>query len=194
MTAPLPLLFLDVDGPLNPYAAKPHRRPVGYRTHRLRPEGWIAQHPTSLRAYVKPLRVWLNPAHGPALLALADRFELVWATTWEADANEWIGPLLGLPQLPVVTWPTLRETSPDGTFWKTPCLVKYAAGRPFAWVDDDIGPADHRFVAAHHSATALLRRTDPRLGLLETDFTALAAFAQNPGAIQGAGLPATPRG
>ncbi|MGX1247700.1 hypothetical protein RKD48_000211 [Streptomyces ambofaciens] len=24
-----PLLFLDVEGPLNPYAAKPHKRPVG---------------------------------------------------------------------------------------------------------------------------------------------------------------------
>lgn len=40
-----PLLYLDVDGPLNPYAAKPHRRPAGYATHRMKPEGWIAQHP-----------------------------------------------------------------------------------------------------------------------------------------------------
>jgi hypothetical protein len=30
-----PLLFLDVDGPLNPYAAQPERRPDGYVTLRV---------------------------------------------------------------------------------------------------------------------------------------------------------------
>ncbi len=30
-----PLLLIDVDGPLNPYAAPPHRRPDGYQTHRM---------------------------------------------------------------------------------------------------------------------------------------------------------------
>jgi hypothetical protein len=30
-----PLLFLDVDGPLNPYAAQPERRPEGYTTIRV---------------------------------------------------------------------------------------------------------------------------------------------------------------
>lgn len=30
-----PVLLLDVDGLLNPYAAKPHRRPEGYQAHRL---------------------------------------------------------------------------------------------------------------------------------------------------------------
>jgi hypothetical protein len=30
--------------------------------------------------------------------------ELVWATTWMADANDEICPRLGLPALPVVAW------------------------------------------------------------------------------------------
>ncbi|MEU6365910.1 hypothetical protein ABZ876_09170 [Streptomyces sp. NPDC046931] len=30
-----PLLFLDVDGPLNPWAAQPERRPAGYTTIRV---------------------------------------------------------------------------------------------------------------------------------------------------------------
>lgn len=34
----LPLLFLDVDGPLNPYAAKPEKRPEGYTTLRVKQE------------------------------------------------------------------------------------------------------------------------------------------------------------
>ena len=37
-----PALLLDVDGPLNPRAAKPERRPEGYRTHRLLTPRWVA--------------------------------------------------------------------------------------------------------------------------------------------------------
>lgn len=45
-----PLLLIDVDGPLNPYAAQAERRPEGYTTHRMRPTGWTpAQSPRPLR-------------------------------------------------------------------------------------------------------------------------------------------------
>lgn len=163
-----PLLFLDVDGPLNPWAAKPSRRPEGYETHRMRPSGW--QHPRQ-----KPLRVWLNPSHGPQLLALP--VELVWATTWAHEANEWIAPHIGLPSLPVVEWPELHADRADGTYFKTWDLVEYAAGRPFAWVDDEIGAADRDFVTANHRGPALLHAVSPSLGLLDDDFSALAAWA-----------------
>ncbi|MEV0321622.1 HAD domain-containing protein [Streptomyces sp. NPDC050658] len=177
-----PLLYLDVDGPLNPYAAKPHRRPEGYTTHRMKPEGWIARHPGEPRNRVKPLRVWLNPEHGPRLLALAELYDLVWATTWVAEANVFIAPVIGLPELPVVEWPMSTGTPPDdppsdGTFWKTRHLVAHATGRPFAWIDDELGGADRAFVAAHHDRPALLHHVDARLGLRDTDFTALTAFA-----------------
>lgn len=173
-----PLLYLDVDGPLNPYAAKPERRPEGYSTYRMKPEGWIAQHPGKPRAYVKPLRVWLNAGHGHRLLDLGDQYDLVWATTWGTDANSFIAPVLGLPELPVVDWPTMHDTGPEGTFWKTRYLVAHAAGRPFAWVDDDLGDADQAFVTTQHDGPALLRRIDARLGLRDDDFAALAAFAR----------------
>ncbi|WP_327345172.1 hypothetical protein [Streptomyces europaeiscabiei] len=182
-----PLLYLDVDGPLNPYAAKPERRPAGYTTHRMKPQGWLAQHPGSPAAYVKPLRVWLNPDHGRQLLELDALFDLVWATTWVGEANTYIAPVLGLPELPVVDWPRspvagLSGVAPEpGVFWKTPRLVEHAAGRPFAWVDDEIGTADQDFVATHHRNSALLHRVDPRLGLRETDFATLAAFARTTG-------------
>lgn len=84
-----PLLLIDVDGPLNPYAAKSQRRPQGYSTHRMRPRGW------SEAESRRPLRVWLNRGHGAELLALADTYELVWATTWKDEANDWIGPSRG---------------------------------------------------------------------------------------------------
>ncbi len=178
---PRPLLLVDVDGPLNPYAAAPHRRPPGYRTHRLMTPRWEAAERARLTAYglpnkaPKPLRVWLNPDHGPALAALP--FALVWATTWEDEANGYVAPVLGLPDLPFVAWTSPRPPSVDGVFWKTPEIVAWADGRPFAWVDDEIGEADRDWVAAGHPGPALLRRIDPATGLLPEDFVALASWA-----------------
>ena len=163
-----PLLLIDVDGPLNPYAAKRERRPQGYATHRMRPGGWFE---------TKPLRVWLNPAHGGELLALAEAYELVWATTWKGEANDWIAPHLGLPELPFIDWPRMHGKAPRGTFWKTQYILEYAEGRPFAWVDDDITSYDHEYVEQNHLAAALLLHVDPRLGLLRPDFDALAEWA-----------------
>ncbi|MER7920949.1 MULTISPECIES: hypothetical protein [unclassified Streptomyces] len=160
-----PLLFLDVDGPLNPYAAPPERRPEGYTTIQV-----------PVASSRSPLRVRLNPAHGPALLALG--YELCWATTWMAEADHWIAPVLGLPELPYVDFGTgLFAHRPDGVHWKTEAIVAYAGGRPFAWVDDEQSTADAVFVADHHPAPALLHHVDPRIGLREGDFTTLAEFA-----------------
>ncbi|WP_308072698.1 HAD domain-containing protein [Streptomyces bambusae] len=162
-----PLLLIDVDGPLNPYAAKAQRRPAGYTTHRMRPTGWTSG---------KPLRVWLNHAHGAQLLALAEVYELVWATTWKDEANEWIGPHLGLPRLPFIDWPQMHGRAPDGTCWKTQYVVDYTAGRPFAWVDDDITARDHAYVDRQHPGQALLRYVDERVGLVAEDFAELAGW------------------
>ncbi|MFJ8105154.1 hypothetical protein [Streptomyces sp. NPDC096132] len=159
-----PLLYLDVDGPLNPYAAKPERRPAGY---------------TTIRASVRPgrpLRVWLNPGHGAALLRLP--YDLCWATTWMAEANRWIAPMVGLPELPYVDFgAALFAERGDGVHWKTETLLSHAAGRPFAWVDDEQSPADSAYVAARHPAPALLHLVSPRLGLRDDDFATLSAFA-----------------
>jgi len=177
-----PMLMIDVDGPLNPYAAKPTRRPEGYQTHRMLTPGWKAEQASLMAVLgetgkrVKPLRVWLNPEHGPALAALP--FDLVWATTWEHEANEYIAPVLGLPELPYIAWSENRDDPADGVFWKTPEIVAWAEGRPFAWVDDQITGADEEWVRAHHDGPALLREIDPRIGLTAADFQALAAWAQ----------------
>lgn len=169
-----PLLLLDVDGPLNPYAAKATRRPEGYVTHRMRPASWVARFPNP--GYAKPLRVWLNPSHGPALLRLP--FDLVWCTTWRAEANEWIAPHIGLPALPFVDWAE-EEMWADtaGCFWKTERVVEYAAGRAFAWVDDEVTDKDREYVARHHAGPALLHAVSPRVGLTDADFEALTAWA-----------------
>ncbi|MDH6576929.1 hypothetical protein [Kitasatospora sp. MAP5-34] len=171
-----PLLFLDVDGPLNPYAAKPEKRPEGYTTLRVPLKNRTAWDSGLPRTHRRPMRVWLNPGHGPALLALG--YELCWATTWMSDANEWIGPVLGLPELPFVDFgAALHRERPDGVHWKTAPLVAYADGRPFVWVDDEQGDADQAHVASNHAAPALLHHVNPRIGLRQDDFAILAAYA-----------------
>ncbi|MET7439076.1 hypothetical protein ACWERY_12160 [Streptomyces sp. NPDC004082] len=159
-----PLLFLDVDGPLNPYAAGPRRPPEGYTTI------LVALRPG------RPLRVWLHPGHGRALLGLG--FDLCWATTWMDAANRWIAPVVGLPELPYVDFgDTLLTERPDGVHRKTEAILTYAGRRPFAWVDDEQSPADTAYVAARHPGPALLHHVNPRTGLREGDFETLARFA-----------------
>ncbi|MEV5715576.1 hypothetical protein AB0L41_16890 [Amycolatopsis mediterranei] len=48
------------------------------------------------------------PSLRPTLLRLG--CDLVWATTWLADANECVAPLLGLPPLPVLGFPDADRT------------------------------------------------------------------------------------
>ena len=92
-----PLLLMDVDGPMNPFRAPwfAQRTPAdGYEFHELTPEG------------DQTYSVALNPRHGVRLLELASIYDLVWASTWGADANRLIAPILGLPtDLPVISLP-----------------------------------------------------------------------------------------
>ncbi|EMF01844.1 HAD domain-containing protein [Streptomyces mobaraensis] len=188
MDALPPLLFLDVDGPLIPFGATSRQLPGGYPTYR---SPWLPSE--SPDAGGNPLIARVDPALGPRLAALPCR--LVWATTWMSDANDCLSPWLGLPPLPVVFWPD-PEDEPDpadepdapvgpwrrgGIHWKTRALVEWADGRPFAWVDDEIGPADDHWVRAHHPADALLHRVDPVRGLTDGDFITLDAWLRSVG-------------
>jgi hypothetical protein len=150
-----PLLFLDVDGPLLPFGDKPSGHREGLPVPRL------AQ---------------LRPEVGRRLAALP--CTLAWATTWLEDANAEVAPRLGLPILPVVTWPgpTPADEHEDqwfGLCWKTRTLVDWADGRPFAWVDDEVTDADRQWVSEHHPGPALLRTVDAAVGPTDPDFAAV---------------------
>jgi HAD domain in Swiss Army Knife RNA repair proteins len=154
-----PLLFLDVDGPLIPFGAC-HQRGPG-------------------RDSAAPDLARLRVEAGPCLAALP--CTLVWATTWLQDANSVVAPRLGLPDLPVVTWPesTRAQELEDqwfGLCWKTRTVAGWATGRPFAWVDDEITDADREWVVGNHPAPALLLSIDASRGLTNEDFTMLGAW------------------
>jgi hypothetical protein len=161
MAQPRPLLFLDVDGTLLPFGGA--HIPLAVQEW----DNW--QHPSN------PHLAYLLRGHGPRLLALP--CDLMWATAWGHDANEVIAPLLGLPHLPVVDLPDYPgEVGPAELHWKTRTLVGLAAGRPFAWVDDEITDVDRYWVSAHHPGRALLHGVDPELGLTEADLAEVVAW------------------
>jgi HAD domain in Swiss Army Knife RNA repair proteins len=170
-----PIVLLDVDGPLNPWAANSASRPPGYVEHRFRLRRWSRR---------KPLHMWLNPRHGVELSRLAQRSgaELVWATTWEHQANTMIGRALGLPVLPVIEVGAFLEPRPGQEFtWKYGPVGRYAAGRPLAWFDDDFDvypAARDAFLDRRRSAglSTELIGVDPRTGLTEIHFAALTTW------------------
>ncbi|MEV6242023.1 HAD domain-containing protein [Lentzea sp. NPDC051838] len=149
-----PAILVDVDGPLNPFLAKPTLRPIGYSTHRIRPAG-----------FSRPLRVWLDPSHGPWLLSLAaaTRADLVWATTWEHEANKFIGPLLGLPELEWIDFGGRGADHHDGLHGKVPAIAEWAGTRPIAWLDDEFQPRDPEWATSRPGT--LLVPVDPREGI-----------------------------
>ena len=157
-----PLLLLDIDGVLNPFRMGDDLAP-GY-----------ALYPVTV-ADGRALTVRLTPAHGPWLRELAADFELVWATTWAAQANTHIGPLLGLPVLPVIV-PVRRGIYRTEKYEPARRFVK---GRPFAWVDDAFELAVVELARNRNRVgrKALLVTSDPAIGLTRAMVDQLHAFA-----------------
>lgn len=148
-----PLLLLDVDGVLIPYAA------------RERPAGFL---PYSLLGEV----VWLSPQHGAWLQPLAHQFQLTWATSWEHDANRLIAPIVGLPALPVIEFP--RDVT--GRFLKFPIIERVVANQPFVWIDDELTPAIHAWADQRRTPT-LLADVDPAIGLTQAIVARIMLFS-----------------
>ena len=124
-------------------------------------------------------KLWLNPSHGPLLLDLAEGAgaELAWASYWCDNANEWIGPRIGLPELPFVPipqFPGIEEGRSLGA-WKARHVAEWTEGRPFVWFEDE--PDATECIAGEPDvAEHLLVEIDPVTGLTGTHLTAAATW------------------
>lgn len=124
-------IFLDVDGVLNAVTATPPTKHW---------QDWRS-------AECNGFTIRYSPTMGQRLLALAETegVELVWLTTWEDDANVWIGPLFGWPEFTVAGRQDVDAQASGllvahGAWWKYPHIKEWweRDGVPFVWVDDDL--------------------------------------------------------
>ncbi|MEU8367715.1 HAD domain-containing protein [Micromonospora tulbaghiae] len=157
MSRGLPLLLLDVDGVLNPFGTD--RCPSGYEEFEFfRDE--------------EPVR--LCRAHAAWLRDLGDRFDMVWATGWGAEANRFLAPVLQLPELPVIGFPPIPFEPRE----KVPAIASYVGSRPAVWIDDALTPEAHAWAEGRKAAT-LLVDVDPAEGLTQAVVRRALSWAEN---------------
>jgi hypothetical protein len=153
-----PILAVDVDGVISLFGfdEPPDRDEAKFELV----DGMV--HCISLRA-------------GERLMRLSKHYELLWATGWEDRANDYLPNILGLPQLPHLTFNGAARFG--SAHWKLGPLEEYCRGRATAWIDDNFDESCYEWARGRTEPT-LLVPTEPHLGLEEAQTEALAAWAR----------------
>jgi hypothetical protein len=113
---------------------------------------------------------------GPRLERLAGTYELVWASGWEDRANDHLPKILGIPELPYLTFDGRARF---GTaHWKLEALEEHALSRPLAWIDDSLDESCYEW-AEKRAEPTLLVPTESDTGMLEAHVEALEAWARD---------------
>jgi hypothetical protein len=111
---------------------------------------------------------------GRRLARLSKHYELIWATGWEDKANYYLPLILGLPELPHLTFDGAARF---GTaHWKLGPLEAYCRGRAMAWIDDNFDESCYEWARARPEPN-LLVPTEADVGLHEAETEALIAWA-----------------
>lgn len=170
MTAPI--LAVDVDGVISLFGFDPPLTP-----------GNLPGPAGSLRfELVDGTPHVISVAAGERLLRLTTSFELVWATGWQDRANDHLGPMLGLPQLPVIRFDVPDAGIPRDTpaHWKLDAVDAFAGDRAFAWIDDSFDESCFAWCERRErdGSPTLLVPTEPDRGLEEGHVAALEAWGE----------------
>jgi hypothetical protein len=153
-----PILAVDVDGVISLFGFDEPPPPSEARYELV--DGSL--HCISLRA-------------GERLGRLAEHFEMVWATGWEDKANFYLPRMLGLAELPHLTFDGAARFG--SAHWKLGPLDEYCQGRAVAWIDDNFDDSCYRW-ARERIWDTLLVPTDPAIGLQDAETEALLAWAR----------------
>ncbi len=113
---------------------------------------------------------------GPRLNRLAETYELVWASGWEDRANDYLPNILGVAELPYLTFG--GDARFGSAHWKLDSIDAYAGERPLAWIDDSLDSSCYEWASRRNGPT-LLVPTDPEIGLEEGHVAALESWAQS---------------
>jgi hypothetical protein len=113
---------------------------------------------------------------GARLNRLGSTYELIWASGWEDRANDHLPAILGMPELPYLTFDGRARF---GTaHWKLEALEEYAGDRPLAWIDDSLDSSCYEWAEAREAPT-LLVLTESSIGLEEAHVAALEAWVRD---------------
>jgi hypothetical protein len=171
-----PLLLVDIDGVISLFGfAAPTGSPAA--SDAARSTSWPAvsgARPEGSFHWIDGIPHFLSSRAAEHLLALAPKFELVWASGWEEKANEYLPHLLGLPELPHLSFE--RSVGRTNAHWKLDAIDAYARDRQLAWIDDAFNDACHEW-AARRSAPTLLVQTQPASGLTQRETEILLRWA-----------------
>lgn len=142
LQASRPLLLVDIDGVISLFAFETGPPPGG-----------------SFHS-IDGIPHFLSCEAAEHLLALAGTFELAWASGWEEKANEYLPHLLGLPELPHLSFE--GEVGRTNAHWKLDAIEAYAGQRSLAWIDDAFNEACHEWALARATPTLLVETTPAR--------------------------------
>ncbi len=154
-----PILAVDVDGVISLFGFD--QPPAATEVRYQLVDGML--HCISLRA-------------GDRLQRLSEHFDLVWATGWEEKANFYLPPMLGLAELPHLSFDGAARFG--SAHWKLGPLDEYGRGRAMAWLDDNFDESCYRWARERDEPT-LLVPTEPAIGLQEVETEALIAWGRS---------------
>lgn len=166
-----PVLLVDIDGVVSLFGFGSDERPDGT---------WHN---------VEGMAHFLSATAAAHLHRLAEWFDLVWCSGWEERAGEHLPALLGVPDLPHLSFD--RNPGRAHAHWKLAAIEAHAGDRPLAWVDDALDEACETWAAQRGvSVPTLLVRTDPAVGLTDEHVEVLRAWAT--GTVRACTHPASP--
>lgn len=150
-----PLFLIDLDGPLNPFLS------------------WTAADEDYQHISAGHSTWMLHLKHGQWLAELSQHVEIMWASTWEATANELANTFYGLPPFKYVVFG--KESMRTGLPFKLREVQEIAKGRTLIWIEDEVEDEMLSWVQQRSEPTLLII-PNPRTGWTEEQYVECLNF------------------
>lgn len=191
-----PLLYMDIDGVLNPLRSRAKGRPQGWDASYMDHSGDEIIVFPSKKFYSYKSRghiiVWYPVDAREWFDALNDVYDVYWASKWGRSASTVYAGLFGMEgEIPFLDIPNAPEAQCPHSHYigrhakncdclhsKTLLLADHADGRPFVWVDDEATKRDVTWLA-ENAPRGRAYIVDGYHGLRSGDVNSLVSMAQD---------------